>query len=100
MLDVSGRVAAEEVLRARGLRLDEAGDRREQDGEPVRRLGMVPGGVETGEIWVAYDVDGLSRSATTFMPQLRRREDASAHVGVWSAREGSGAEASSRAIRR
>ena len=40
------------------------------------------------------------RPANCFNPQLRASSDATAHVGVWSAREGSGADASMVAIDR
>jgi hypothetical protein len=40
------------------------------------------------------------RSANCLNPQLRASSDATAHVGAWSAREGSGADASMVAIDR
>jgi Protein of unknown function (DUF3631) len=40
------------------------------------------------------------RSDNCFKPQLRASSDATAHVGAWSAREGSGADASTVAIDR
>jgi hypothetical protein len=60
----------------------------EEHFEAPRGLDMLPGRMEPGELGIAQRVDGwpwparaATRSATAFMPQLLRREDASAHRG-------------------
>ena len=84
--DVLGRVAALDVGDRRRAGLVPVVDRVEQHLEPAGRVRMVPGRVQPNELGMGHDLDGYptraaTRSATWLMPQLLRREDASAHRG-------------------
>jgi hypothetical protein len=59
--------------------------RGEQDGDPLLRLRMSERRVEACERRVTQDVDrAATRSAAAFIPNSRRKVDASAHCGVWA----------------
>ena len=84
--DVLGRVAALHVGGRRRAGLVPLVDRVQQHLEPAGRVRMVPGRVQPNELGMGDDLDrsaarAATRSATWFMPQLLRREDASAHRG-------------------
>ena len=87
MLDVLGRVAPLHVRWGSRPGLAPVLDRVQQHFQTARSVGMVARRMELHELRVGHDVDGwasaraATRSAIAFMPQLLRREDASAHRG-------------------
>ena len=98
-------VATLDLLGARGLRLDPAVDCLEQHLQALGAFWVVARGMQPREVGVADHLHQLlasasSRPASAPSPQASQMVDASPHLGVCSAREGRGAEASSVAIRR
>ena len=103
--DVLGRVAALDLLDRRRPAIAPRLDRVEQNLQPPRRLRMVARRVQPRQRGVAHHLHQPAASASSLPARLPRphdsaSEDASAHRGAWSAREGRGAEASIVAIRR